>query len=97
MNLLSISGRLKPAKLWNHEPAKTWNHEPAKIWNHEPAKIKNHEPVKIWNPEPAKIRNLGPTKLWVRIPEIRESRRGSLEIRKKSSQRRYLEKSGFDV
>jgi hypothetical protein len=97
VNLLSISGRLKPAKIWNREPAKMWNHEPAKIWNHELAKIWNHEPAKIWNHEPAKIRNLRPAKLWVRIPEIRKSRMGSSEIRKKSSQRRYLEKSGFDV
>jgi hypothetical protein len=51
----------------------------------------------LWNHEPAKIRNLGPAKLWVQIPEIRESRRGSSEIRKKPSQRRYLEKSEFDV
>jgi hypothetical protein len=81
VNLLSISRRLKPAKLLNHEPAKIWNHEPAKIWNHEPTRL----------------RNLGRAKLWVQIPEIRESRMGSSEIRKKPSQRCYLEKSGLDV
>jgi hypothetical protein len=71
VNLLSISGRLKPAKLWNpkpakignHEPAKVWNHEPVKIWNHELAKIWNHEPTKIWNKEPAKIWNHEPVKI----------------------------------
>jgi hypothetical protein len=68
VNLLSISGRLKHVKLWNHEPAKIWNHEHVKIWNHEPAKI--------WNHEPTRLRNLGPAKLWVRIPEIRESQMG---------------------
>jgi hypothetical protein len=81
VNLLSISGRLKPAKRWNREPVKIWNHEPAEIWSHEHAEI--------WN--------LGSAKLWVRIPEVRESLMGSSEIRKKPSQRRYLEKSGFDV
>jgi hypothetical protein len=97
VNLLSISGRLKLAKLWNHEPVKIWNHEPTKIWNHEPMKIWNLEPAKIWNHEPTRLRNLGPAKLWVRIPEIRESRMGSSEIKKKPSQRRYLEKSGLDM
>jgi hypothetical protein len=89
VNLLSISERLKLAKRWNREPAKIWNREPAKSWSHEPAKIWSHELAEIWN--------LGPAKLWVRIPEVRESRMGSSEIRKKQSQRRYLEKSGFDM
>jgi hypothetical protein len=55
VNLLSILGRLKPAKLLNHESAKIWNHELAKLWNHEPSKIWNHEPAKIWNHGPTKI------------------------------------------
>jgi hypothetical protein len=74
-----------------------WNHEPAKIWNHEPAKIWSHEPAEIWNHEPTRLRNLGSTKLWVLIPKVRESRMGSSEIRKKPSQKHYLEKFGFDV
>jgi hypothetical protein len=86
VNLMSISRRLKPAKRWNREPVKIWNHEPAKIWNHEPAKIWSHEPAEIWNHEPTRLRNLGPAKLWVRIPEVRESRMGSSEIRKKPNQ-----------
>jgi hypothetical protein len=38
VNLLSISGWLKLAKLWDHEPVKPWNHESVEIWNHEHAK-----------------------------------------------------------
>jgi hypothetical protein len=69
------------AKVWSQEITEVWIQEVAGNWNHEPGKLWNH----------------GPAKLWVRIPEIRESRMGSSEIRKKPSQRRYLEKSGLDV
>jgi hypothetical protein len=70
VNLPSISGRLKSAKLWNHEPAKNLNHEPAKTWSQESANtwsqehanIWNNEPVKIWNHEPMRLRSLRLTK-----------------------------------
>jgi hypothetical protein len=41
VNLLSISGWLKPAKLWNHELVKFWNHEPVKLRNRGSAKFGN--------------------------------------------------------
>jgi hypothetical protein len=109
VNLLSISGwskhaklwNHKPAKIWNHEPAKFWNHEPARLWNHEPAKLCNREPVKIWNRESVNLRNRGSAK----FGNLVKSRFGSYDVwrsshvrdsetNNKPSQRRCLKSLG---
>jgi hypothetical protein len=102
VNLLSISGWLKPAKSWSRESSKVWNHEPAKPWSRESAKIRNHEYAKIWSREPATIWSHGPAKfrnlvkfkfggydVW-RSPCTRDS-----ETSKKPSQRRCLKSLGL--
>jgi hypothetical protein len=64
VNLMSISGWLKPAKPWSRESAKIWNHEPTEPWSRESAKIWNHEPAKPWSRESVKSWNHELAKTW---------------------------------
>jgi hypothetical protein len=65
VNLLSISGWLKPTK--------TWNLERAKLWNLELVKTRNQEPVKFWSLKSTKIGNYNEWWFsWIRDSRIRE-------------------------